>query len=116
MKKTQVILISAICLLMTHLSPSTGETSDTKNSQIDIKEKKDANMQWWREARFGMFIHWGPVSLTGKEIGWSRKGERRDCNGTGDVPAEEYDALYTSFNPVKFNAAEWVHIAQNPQV
>ncbi len=29
-------------------------------------------LAWWRDARFGMFIHWGPVSLKGTEIGWSR--------------------------------------------
>jgi alpha-L-fucosidase len=73
----------------------------------------DERLNWWREARFGMFIHWGPVSLKGTEIGWSRKGERRDCNGTGYIPAEEYDALYAKFNPVKFDANEWVRIAQS---
>ena len=58
----------------------------------------------WRDLRFGMFIHWGPVSLTGKEIGWSRGRE---------TPVEEYDNLYKRFNPVKFNADEWVAIAKS---
>lgn len=57
----------------------------------------------WRDARFGMFIHWGPVSLKGTEIGWSR--------GT-QVPLEEYDNLYKRFNPEKFNADEWVAVAK----
>ena len=57
----------------------------------------------WRDARFGMFIHWGPVSLTEHEIGWSRGKE---------TPVEEYDKLYTRFNPTKFNADEWVAIAK----
>ena len=61
------------------------------------------NMRWWRDGRFGMFIHWGPVSLKGTEIGWSR-GEQ--------VPAEQYDQLYKQFAPVKFNADEWVRIAK----
>ena len=60
------------------------------------------DFQWWRDGRFGMFIHWGPASLTGKEISWSRKG-------TG---IEKYDALYKEFNPVKFDAAEWVGTAK----
>ncbi|MBI5688673.1 MAG: alpha-L-fucosidase [Verrucomicrobia bacterium] len=73
----------------------------------------DANIPWWREARFGLFIHWGPVSLKGTEIGWSRAGERRGYRGPGTlVPAEEYDNLYRQFNPTQFNAAEWVKIAQ----
>ena len=64
---------------------------------------KEENLEWWKDARFGMFIHWGPVSLKGTEIGWSRGRE---------WPIEEYDALYKQFNPVKFNAVEWVRIAK----
>lgn len=73
----------------------------------------DDHMQWWREARFGLFIHWGPVSLKGTEIGWSRGGERRGTGGTGEIPLDVYDNLYKEFNPVQFNAAEWVQIAKN---
>ena len=60
-------------------------------------------LQAWRDARFGMFIHWGPVSLTGHEIGWSRGKQ---------TPIEEYDNLYKRFNPEKFNADEWVAVAK----
>jgi len=65
----------------------------------------------WQAKRFGMFIHWGPISLKGTEIGWSRiPGPNGTTDGT--VPAEEYDALYRQFNPTNFNANEWVSIAQ----
>ena len=57
----------------------------------------------WQEKRFGMFIHWGPVSIKGTEIGWSRGSQ---------VPTEEYDQLYRQFNPVKFDAEEWVKVAR----
>lgn len=57
----------------------------------------------WQAMRFGMFIHWGPVSLKGTEIGWSRGRE---------VPVEEYDALYKEFNPRQFDADEWVALAK----
>jgi alpha-L-fucosidase len=77
--------------------------------------QRDARMQWWRDAKFGLFIHWGPVSLQGVEIGWGRKAPRTyDINGhTGRGADPEYDNLYKRFNPVKFNAAEWVKIAQD---
>ncbi len=72
-----------------------------------------ARLQWWREARFGLFVHWGPVSLKGTEIGWSRAGERRGYRGPGTlVPTDVYDNLYKEFNPTQFNATEWVKIAQ----
>ncbi len=58
----------------------------------------------WQDMKFGMFIHWGPVSLRGTEIGWSRGRE---------IPIDEYDNLYNEFNPVLFNAEEWVSALKN---
>lgn len=66
----------------------------------------------WRELKFGLFVHWGPVSLVGTEIGWSRGGQRRGTGGTGQIPLEVYDNLYKKFNPVKFDARQWVAIAK----
>ncbi|HWQ56704.1 MAG TPA: alpha-L-fucosidase [Bryobacteraceae bacterium] len=66
----------------------------------------------WKDLRFGMFIHWGPVSIVGTEIGWSRGAERRGHKGVGPVPVEIYDNLYRMFNPVRFDAAEWMRVAR----
>jgi alpha-L-fucosidase len=68
-------------------------------------------LQWWGEARFGLFIHWGPVSLKGTEIGWSRNPGPNGSTG-GSIPAAEYEALYKQFNPTNFNARDWVAIAK----
>lgn len=68
----------------------------------------------WQALRFGLFIHWGPVSLKGTEIGWSRGSERRGYGSTGtEVPAEIYDNLYREFNPTNFYASDWVALAQD---
>ncbi len=70
-------------------------------------------LTWWGDARFGLFIHWGSVSLKGTEIGWSRGGDRRGYGSKGNqVPSEIYDNLYQEFNPTNFNAREWVALAK----
>ena len=96
------------CLCITSLAQAA-------DSSEDYLKASPEDVQAWREMRFGLFIHWGPVSLEGTEIGWSRGGERRGRNDktTGSVPVEVYDNLYKQFNPVKFNADEWVKIAKD---
>jgi len=104
-KKTLIgaLLIACCCILRT----------DHVDGQSYLKASPD-DMQWWQDAKFGLFIHWGPVSLKGTEIGWSRGGERRGRNDktTGSIPVEVYDNLYREFNPVEFDANEWVAVAQ----
>ncbi|MCB1130140.1 MAG: alpha-L-fucosidase [Verrucomicrobiae bacterium] len=90
------ILTAAVATCVFTLSSSTAEPAGPTADPAAVAK--------WRDMRFGMFIHWGPVSLTGKEIGWSR--------GAG-TPVDEYDALFKSFNPVGFDADEWVSIARD---
>ena len=100
------LFVLGICLSIGTLLPAQTPPQETP-------EQYQQRMAWWQQARFGMFIHWGPVSLKGTEIGWSRGGERRGTGGTGEIPVEVYDNLYKQFNPVQFNAQEWVAIAKD---
>lgn len=59
-------------------------------------------LKWWQDSKMGLFIHWGPVSLIGKEISWSREGYGK----------AKYDSLYRRFNPKKFDAKAWVALAK----
>ncbi|MBI3923284.1 MAG: alpha-L-fucosidase [Armatimonadetes bacterium] len=77
------------------------------------EEKSDA-LAWWREARFGMFIHWGIYAQPAGE--W--KGERIPSLGewimrNAKIPIPEYEKIAEQFNPVKFDAEEWVSIAKD---
>jgi alpha-L-fucosidase len=89
--------------------PAESQSTDPVIQQIP---PNDPRWNWWRDARFGMFIHWGPISQKGEEISWSRGGVRPDRDGTGSIPADVYDNLYKSFDPEKFDAKQWVEIAQ----
>jgi len=84
----------------------------------DILTAKPQVVRTWQDMRFGLFICWGPVSLTGKEIGWSRGepswGRRPGVRGgKGPTPVEVYDNLYKKWKPDKFNARQWVRVAQD---
>lgn len=81
-------------------------TSNNKVARDAVPVPADRNaVKKWQDDRFGMFIHWGPVSIAGKEISWSR-------GKTHGTPVEVCDALYKQFNPEKFNAEEWVGAAK----
>jgi alpha-L-fucosidase len=106
-----VCSILLVCLLFNCSARQVGAgSSETSKDYLRAGEQ---DMQAWREMKFGLFIHWGPVSLKGTEIGWSRGGERRGQGGKGEIPVEEYDNLYKQFNPVKFNADEWLQVAKD---
>ena len=100
MKKVFITLIALIVL----------GTSNYAQQQTTQTER----MQWWRDARFGMFIHWGLYAIPAGE--WNGK----EVPGIGEwimkhaeIPAAEYRLLAKQFNPVKFNPKEWVRIAKS---
>ena len=71
-------------------------------------------MDWWKEARFGLFIHWGVYSVpagvwNGKDI----PGIGEWIMNRGKIPMVEYQKFPAQFNPVKFNADEWVKMAKD---
>jgi alpha-L-fucosidase len=92
--------IATIFLLLFVLSSQAQTNADLDPKILTSK----AVMDQFMSLRFGMFIHWGPVTLRGTEIGWSRHHE---------VAALDYDTLYKAFNPVNFNADEWVKTASD---
>ena len=93
MKKS--LMLAAGILMLALVSCNNGNKEGFKNPY-------EKDMAWWREARYGMFIHWGISSLMGQEISWSR-------NGYG---AARYDSLALRFNPTDFDADKWIDVAE----
>jgi alpha-L-fucosidase len=80
--------------------------------QTETKDQHDARMAWWREARFGMFIHWGLYAIPAGEWG-GKTGYGEWIRTSAEIPLEVYDTFPNHFNPIKFNADEWVKMAKN---
>lgn len=73
-------------------------------SAQETSEQFMARTQWWREAKFGMFIHWGIYAVPAD-------GEWHFFNHKMQV--KDYEPYAVQFNPVKFDALKWVKIAKN---
>jgi len=76
--------------------------------------QRDARMAWWREARFGMFIHWGLYSIpAGKWDGKEIPGIGEWIMNRATIPVADYKALAAQFNPTAFNAHDIVALAKS---
>ena len=85
-----------------------------KSALPETAEQHDERMQWWRDARFGMFIHWGVYSVpAGMYKGKQIPGIGEWIMENANIPVAEYEKYAKQFNPIKFNAEQWVQIARN---
>ena len=113
MKKA--ILTVAACLAMLIAVDSANGQTENENFILNTESPADrkARMAWWKEARFGMFVHWGLYSSTEGEWGdqkFNRGAEwiQRKAN----VKADTYEnTMRSKFKPSPDFAAEWAKLA-----
>ncbi len=84
------------------------------NQLVSQQLSTDERMAWWREARFGMFIHWGVYSLPagtwdGRQIG----GIGEWIMNRGKIPVADYQRMAKDFNPVRYDPESWVRMAKD---
>ncbi len=77
-------------------------------------QQRDARMAWWREARFGLFIHWGVYAVPAG----THKGEQIENIGEwimhyGKIPVAEYQQYAKQFDPVDYDPEAWVRMAKD---
>ena len=109
MKQIQLVLAFVVVAAAT-----LGVAGGSQNRQPAPDSAKEARLSWFRDAKYGLFIHWGLYAIPAGE--W--KGRR--SLGLGEwimnrsqIPVREYEALAAQFNPVKFDADAWVQLAQD---
>jgi alpha-L-fucosidase len=100
MKKKLLFAVACTCLAL---------------SVFSQQVSKDERMKWWREARFGMFIHWGVYAqFAGVYNGHEQlRGGAEWIMNRSKIPVAEYQAMAKQFNPVKFDADAWVKTARD---
>ncbi|MFP5040571.1 alpha-L-fucosidase [Parasediminibacterium sp. JCM 36343] len=102
MKKTTT------CLLLLILLTKTMFAQEPKAPAYN-----DPKMDWWKEARFGMFIHWGIYAVpAGTYNGNKVNGIGEWIMNKGKIPVADYKKFASEFNPVKYNAEQWVKLAK----
>ncbi len=106
-------VVTCLALLGLALATFVGGCSD--GFAFGQTEKKpltqDERMEWWREARFGLFVHWGLYSVPAGTY----KGKRIDGIGewimsNAQIPVTEYEKYAAAFDPIAFDADEWVRL------
>ena len=108
--KQCLLNLVVILFLSVHLNAQIIEMWDNTISNQLQNEKT----QWFQDAKFGLFVHWGLFSQAGGE--WKGKrfyGVSEWMMQRGKIPVAEYSKLVEDFNPKKFNGEEWVNLAKD---
>jgi len=103
-KSTLLIPIGLLLLLMMACNPA-------PKKETDVIIDKDERMEWWREAKFGLFIHWGVYAVPAGKYGDNTNHGEWIMHRAG-IPSAEYKRYALEFNPVKYDPAAWVRIAK----
>jgi alpha-L-fucosidase len=113
---SEVFVIRRTCALfiILPLIVSARVLAQPTTAPAETTEHRDARMAWWCAARFGMFIHWGVYSVpAGRWQGKEVKGIGEWIMNRGKIPVADYAKFPAQFDPEKFNADQWVQLAQD---
>ncbi len=97
-----------VLLILAGTSGCDHQPANYLNESPEVQAKR---MEWWNEARFGMFIHWGLYSIPAGE--WNDETHHAEwIRTTAQIPLETYDRFADQFNPVDYDPDEWVRMAK----
>src|SRR5712692_5333790 len=110
----QVLLVMVSASLWGQAAPAEKQSAPAQQPVKQAKEAPNPRLDWWRQAHFGMFVHWGLYAIpAGEWKGQPIAGIGEWIMNRAKIPVTEYEQLATQFNPVKFNAEAWVQMAED---
>ena len=114
MKLDKIIKDLVLGILLASAIQTTTFAADSPDPYAnETTAQRDARMEWFRAARFGMFIHWGVYSVpAGTYDGKKIPGIGEWIMNRGKIPMAEYQKFATGYNPTNYNADEWVRLAK----
>lgn len=102
-------ILASLWILQSLLAPALGA-----DVPVETRGQRDARMAWWRDAKFGMFIHWGVYAVPAGTY------QDRQIPGIGEwimrnaeIPVAKYRAYARQFNPVRYDPAAWAQLARD---
>ena len=116
--------VALVCLLLDASGPSAARpvlSDDLNREAVEIGVEgqpvdaaKAKRLEWFREAKYGLFIHWGLYAIpAGQWQGRRIPGIGEWIMNRAQIPVKTYEQLAKQFNPVKFNADAWVQLAKD---
>ncbi|MFC1764383.1 alpha-L-fucosidase [Planctomycetota bacterium] len=112
--KMNLSLVGCILVMMlVAVLQAQHETGSVDPYASETKAERDARMAWFRDAKFGLFIHWGVYAVpAGTYNGKQIPGIGEWIMNRGKIPMAEYQAYAKEFNPVKYDPGAWVRLAK----
>ncbi len=116
----KILKVFVVCFTILCITSITFQNCQTKTDKVPVNKiakeplANEQKLDWFRDAKFGMFIHWGPYSELAGEWNGRRQTEQQSewIMKYLKIPVTDYRELAHKLNPVKFDAKEWVRLAK----
>src|SRR5271157_1702117 len=106
-RRSGCLLALAACTLLLGFSSVGNAQQGATPASSEPSEAQRTD--WFRQSKFGMFIHWGPYSMASVEASWPIMTPEPHWN----ITESQYVTLYKRFNPVQYDPQAWVHLAKD---